>query len=247
MKIFKADLHIHTVLSPCGDLEMSPKRIVQEAKFKNLDIIGITDHNSTRHGDLIKKMAAEVDLFVLTGAEVTTKEEVHCLTFFENPDNLEKFQQYLEKWLPPVKNKPNWFGYQVIVDKDENVIDEEPYLLISGINQSITEVRKKVSDLGGLFIPAHINRPNNSIFSQLGFLPNDLNPDALEIDARTNRKQVLEDYPQFAKYTLLKDSDSHMPERIGAVYNQFRIEERSFDEIRKALHRIDGREVVYND
>ena len=47
MNKYKADLHIHTVLSPCGDLEMSPKIIVEAAGKQGLDIIGITDHNST--------------------------------------------------------------------------------------------------------------------------------------------------------------------------------------------------------
>ena len=47
---FKADMHIHSVLSPCGDIEMSPSAIVAQAKAKGLDIIGLTDHNSTLNG-----------------------------------------------------------------------------------------------------------------------------------------------------------------------------------------------------
>lgn len=47
MKWYKADLHIHSVLSPCGSLDMSPKNIVQSALDKELEIIAITDHNST--------------------------------------------------------------------------------------------------------------------------------------------------------------------------------------------------------
>jgi len=91
MEFFRADLHIHTVLSPCGDLEMSPGNIVSEAAFKGLDIIGITDHNTTRHCDLIARLGSEKGIFVMQGAEVTTKEEVHCLAFFENTDTLKKF------------------------------------------------------------------------------------------------------------------------------------------------------------
>ena len=45
---FKADLHIHTVLSPCGDLEMSPTAIVDRALSRGLDMIAISDHNTTR-------------------------------------------------------------------------------------------------------------------------------------------------------------------------------------------------------
>ncbi len=83
MKSFRADLHIHTTLSPCGDLEMHPVNIVSKAAIQGLDIIGITDHNSTRHCALISRLAAEKGIFVMQGAEVTTKEEVHCLVFFE--------------------------------------------------------------------------------------------------------------------------------------------------------------------
>jgi len=57
MKTYRADLHIHSVLSPCGDLDMSPVNIVEEASRKGLDIIGITDHNTTRHTGLVKRLA----------------------------------------------------------------------------------------------------------------------------------------------------------------------------------------------
>jgi len=110
MKYFRADLHIHTVLSPCGDLEMSPGNIVSEAALRGIDIIGITDHNTTRHCDLVKRLAAEKRIFVMQGAEVTTKEEVHCLAFFENTDALNKFQEYLDSNLPEILNDPSKCG-----------------------------------------------------------------------------------------------------------------------------------------
>ncbi len=92
MKTYRADLHIHTLLSPCGDLSMTPANIVSEALRKKLDIIGITDHNSTRQAGLVGMLGAREGLFVLQGAEVSTREEVHCLVFFENPAELELFQ-----------------------------------------------------------------------------------------------------------------------------------------------------------
>jgi len=110
MRSYRADLHVHTVLSPCGDLEMSPANIVMMAARKGVDVLGIADHNSTKHGMLIKKLAEKEGIFVLTGAEVTTKEEIHCLAFFENNDSLEAFQEYLDKHLPDVKNKPDTLG-----------------------------------------------------------------------------------------------------------------------------------------
>jgi 3',5'-nucleoside bisphosphate phosphatase len=65
-----------------------------------IDILGISDHNSTRHGPLMRRLGEESGIFVLTGAEVTSREEVHCLTFFENDIQLEIFQQYLDQPYP---------------------------------------------------------------------------------------------------------------------------------------------------
>jgi predicted metal-dependent phosphoesterase TrpH len=118
MRDFRADLHIHTVLSPCGDLRMSPANIISEAVKKGIDIIGITDHNTTKHCGLISRLAAQHGIFTMTGAEVTTKEEVHCLAFFENSDTLEIFQNYLDDNLPEIMNVPEIFGDQVEVDED---------------------------------------------------------------------------------------------------------------------------------
>jgi len=92
MNTYRADLHIHSLLSPCGDLEMSPANIVSEASKMGIDIIGITDHNTTRHCNLISRLAADKGIFVMQGAEITTREEVHCLVFFENTDTLDLLQ-----------------------------------------------------------------------------------------------------------------------------------------------------------
>jgi len=244
MQYFRADLHIHTVLSPCGDLEMSPGNIVSEAALRGIDIIGITDHNTTRHCDLVKRLAGEKGIFVMQGAEVTTKEEVHCLAFFENTDALNKFQEYLDLNLPEIKNDPSKFGYQVQVDENENVVYEEKKLLINAISKSIDEVESLVHSLKGLFIPAHINRTKNSIYSQLGFLPVNLKADALEISRATTPGQFLKVHPEIKGFTLLRGSDAHYPGDIGSSTTLFFIEEPSFQEIKMALKGEYGRKII---
>ena len=112
MKHFKADLHIHTCLSPCGDLEMSPGSIVQTAREKGLDIIAVTDHNSTRNVRPCLEIGKELSLFVIPGCEVNTQEEVHCLCYFPDLKALDRFQQYLDEKIPDIKNNPELFGYQ---------------------------------------------------------------------------------------------------------------------------------------
>ncbi len=241
---FWADLHIHTLLSPCGDLEMSPRNIVKQASVKGLDIIGITDHNTTRHCRLITELGMEAGIFVLPGAEVNTQEEVHCLTFFESLETLDIFQRYLDEFLPAIENDPDEFGDQVQVDRDEMIIYEEKRSLFSAINKSIDEVEMKVHELGGLFIPAHIDRPRNSLFSQLGFLPEGLKADALEISRNTEPSNICLKYPELQPYTLIKSSDAHYIEDIGQKKIKLSLKKRSFDEIKKALHKQEGRGLI---
>ncbi len=244
MLVVKADLHVHTVLSPCGDLEMSPVNIVKEAARKQIDILGITDHNSTRHGTLIKKLAEKAGIFVMCGAEVTTKEEVHCLTFFENDELLVDFQVFLDSHLKGVKNKPDLFGYQVVVDEHDNVLEEIDTLLISALDQTIDQVAQKVHSLGGLFIPAHIDRPSYSLIGQLGFVPPDMAADAFEISRFTSRNEIIKRFPYLSDHTFLKNSDAHAPEQIGSRYNLLKIKERSFKEIALAIKGQNGRKVI---
>jgi 3',5'-nucleoside bisphosphate phosphatase len=243
MKIFRADLHIHTVLSPCGDLDMSPKNIVQKAMQMNINIIGITDHNSTLQYKGVKREADRNGIFLLMGVEVTTKEEVHCLVFFEDYKKLHEFQQYLDLHLQSFKNDPSRFGYQVVVDENEMIEYEEERLLILAIDQSIDQVEQKVHELGGLFIPAHVDKSKNSIISQLGFIPKGLAIDALEISVNTTKTAFLEQQGYLKNYTFIQNSDAHIIENIGKNVTTFEIEQLSFSEISLALRGCDGRNV----
>lgn len=244
MKQYRADLHIHTVLSPCGDLEMSPVNIVSEAARKGLDIIGITDHNTTRHCELVTRLAAKKGIFVMQGAEVTTKEEVHCLAFFENTYALKKFQEFLDENLPEIYNDPVKFGYQVQVDEYDKVIYEERKLLINAVAKSIHELETFIHSLHGLFIPAHINKLKNSIYSQLGFLPVNLNADALEISGTAASSGFLTVHPDIKSYSQITGSDAHYQDEIGSAFTIFLLEIPTFEEIRMALNGNEGRKIL---
>ena len=212
MKTRYADLHIHTVLSPCGDLEMSPANILRTARQKGLDIIGITDHNSTREAKIIRDAAENTGLFVLAGAEVTTREEVHCLAFFEEDGQLTDFQTYLDTYLPDIPNNPKKFGYQVVADIQDNIIYEEPKLLISAITPGLEEIEKKVHSLQGIFIPAHIDK------------------------SHTTYTSFIHNYDYLKNYPFIRSSDAHYLPDIGKVSTPFELDEISFSTIREAIH-----------
>lgn len=244
MRIYRADLHIHTLLSPCGDLEMSPANIIEQAKIMGLDIIGIADHNTTRQAELVQELGEENGIMVLMGAEVNTKEEVHCLTFFDSIENLKKFQVYLDAHLTTMKNDPLKFGDQIVVDRDENIVYTEDKILFQAINQSIEEVERKCHELNGLFILSHVDRPKNSIYSQLGFIPEDLAIDAVEISKAYDPKLFIRKHNELERFKILRSSDAHYLNDIGIRYTEFYISEKSFKEISLALKESLGRKVL---
>jgi len=241
MQKFRADLHIHTVLSPCADVEMSPAAIVSKAKEEGLQIIGITDHNSTRNAKLVKQFAQKEGIFALCGVEVTTKEEVHCLAFFEFDHQLDDFQEFLEENITKIPNPDGHFGYQPVVDENEDIIEMVPYYLTSALKKGISPIQKKVYELNGIFIPAHVNRPLNGIFSHLGFIPRNLEFDAMGITGRTTENHVRKHYVVEDKISLLYNSDAHFLTQIGSAFSVFNIEEISFAEVKMALNQEDSR------
>lgn len=234
MTFYRADLHIHTVLSPCGDLEMSPVNIIQQAKANKLDIIGITDHNSTRQCQVIEKLGKEEGIFVLCGAEITTKEEVHCLAFFEKHETLTLFQEFLDAHLPNVTNNPDLFGYQVMVNRHDEILYEEERLLISALDIGIEKLAEWIQMHNGIFIPAHIDKPANSLFSQLGLIPPQLKVDAFEYTGKKTRAQMHQ-LGLSVKATLITNSDAHFPKDIGKRFSVFEMENLSFSAIKEAL------------
>lgn len=233
--MIKADLHVHTVLSPCGDIEMTPAFIVNRAKESDLAIIGITDHNSTLQCREIRRIGEREGIFVLCGAEITTREEVHVLAFVEDEEKLEKLQDYLSEHLPKIPNNVGFFGYQLVVDEDEKILKEEEFLLISAINQTIEQVERFIHSLGGIFIPAHIDKRQNSLLSQLGFLPPGLTVDALEISKQTDLEMFLSQNGNLRKYNFIKSSDAHCPGDFGQTFTELDIDCPSFCSIKEAL------------
>lgn len=246
MNIYKADLHIHTVLSPCGSLDMSPIAIVNTALEKGIQIIGITDHNSTLQSPLVQEIGEERGLFVLCGAEVTSREEVHCLTYFPNLEKLKLFQDYLDEYLPCVQNNSDYFGYQVLVDIDENIVYTEERLLISAINQSIEQISETVFDLDGIFVPAHVDKTKNSIISQLGFFPKNLKVNGIELTQKGIDLDFVNKHNSLSGLTQILNSDAHFIEDIGKGTSSFVIDNLCFDEIKMAFRFENQRNLFIN-
>jgi PHP family Zn ribbon phosphoesterase len=216
---------------------------MERAKAQGIELLGITDHNSTLMCHVMEEVAAEYNIKVLPGAEVTTREEVHCLAFLDNWDAVDQFQKYLEKNLLDIKNNPEKFGHQVTVDRNEQITGEVDKWLIPGINQSIDDVEREVHKLNGLFIPAHIDRMVNGLIAQLGFIPPDLQVDAMELSKHVTLEDFRNEHPEIDNYSVIQDSDAHYLQNIGNSGFWLHAEELTFEEFRMALKSKKGRKI----
>lgn len=241
LKIFKADLHIHTCLSPCGELEMSPRGIAEQAKIKEIDILGICDHNSSENVPALIKAAQKYEIVVLPGMEVTSQEEVHILALFDELDSALKLQEIIYAHLHG-ENDEKLFGMQVVVNEDDEVLGFNNKLLIGASTLSVEEVVQTIHELNGLAIASHIDRERFSLIGQLGFIPEGLALDALEISPAISFEEAKDKFnPPFP---LTCASDAHFIEDIGRSTTSFYIEEGTTKEIKKALMNADGRKVI---
>lgn len=216
---------------------MSPLAIINKAKERSLDIIGVTDHNSTLMAPIIKEIGEREGVYVLCGAEVTTIEEVHILAFVDGSKALTQLQEYLNRYLMKVPNNPDIFGYQLVVNESEEVLYQEENLLIGAIEQSLDEVERFVHSLGGIFIPAHIDKASNSLLSQLGFLPPDLSVDALEFSANCKVDSFIKNNAYLIGNSFICSSDAHYIEDVGRCSTLLEMNSISFESIKEAVKR----------
>jgi len=235
--MFKADLHIHTCLSPCAELEMSPRNIVQRACERGLDIIAICDHNSGENAPYTSRSAENTDLTVTYGMEITSMEEVHILALFENKQTMLSMQSLVYEHLQGV-NIDDLYGDQVVVNEHDEIMGFNQRLLIGATGLTVERIVHEIHELGGIAIAAHIDRESFSILSQLGFVPEGLNLDAFEISAPERLEEYGDDYQPLVSF-----SDAHTLEGIGSSYTKFYMEAANLTEMGKALHGEQGRGV----
>ncbi len=244
LKKYKIDLHNHSVLSPCGGLEMSPLAVIARAKELGLDIIAITDHNSCKNCQAYYELGKEQGIVVICGVEIQTMEEIHVVALFPNVEEAMKFDEQLYEALLPIENNPDYFGDQVIVDKDENILGLEERALINSVVWDFETTVSKVKEFDSICFPAHIDAQTNSVISQLGFLPANLSIDGVGITARCDIKSFLADNSYLANLTVIRNSDAHYLNDMGTGSCFARLEEATFAELKRAFAREDGREII---
>ncbi len=215
---FYYDLHIHSDLSPCGSNDMTPNNIINMSLLKGLNIISVTDHNTTSNLPAVMEASEGTGIEVIPGIEVNTKEEVHVLCYFKNLENAMEFGSIIYDSIPDVKNNTNIFGEQNIYNYKDEIKGSLEKLLINASSYTIEEIYSIAKKYNGIMIPAHINKMSNSILGVLGFIPFNLRIDFVEVYSKLPISNKITE-----KYRVIYNSDAHQLIDISEAINYFEL------------------------
>lgn len=240
MRWWRADLHIHSTLSACASLAMSPARIVFEARRARLDLIAVCDHNAAENGPYVRRLAGSAPV-VLMGMEIQTAEEVEILAYFADEESPLLLQEELYQNLPDVPCDPKLFGDQVVVNGGGDIVRRVDRLLLSPVALPLGEVVQRIEQLGGVAVPSHVERIPGGLLAVLGLFPEGNWPVAVEIAPWTSLPDVCRTWPELRQRAIIRSSDAHYPEEIGRAWTEFQLAAPTLDEIHDAFHNRNGR------
>lgn len=234
MKYFY-DLHLHSCLSPCGDMDMTPNNIVNMAKILGLDVIALTDHNTSLNCKAAMEAGKEIGLLVIPGMELTTSEDIHAVCLFPTLEKAISLSEYVDERRIKIKNKAEIYGRQVIMNNRDEEIGEIEALLLPSSNISIMEAYSKVKEFGGICYPAHIDRDSYSILSVLGEIDEYCGFRTAELADKSKESELKELHPVLNNMKIVTSSDAHYLENMKEAENFLELDELSAEALIKYL------------
>ena len=227
MSRYYYDLHIHSCLSPCAEDDMTPANIAGMAALKGLTLLALTDHNSCRNCPAFFDACKAFGIVPVPGMELTTAEDIHMVVLFPSLEQAMAFDEEIHGRIIPVKNRPEIFGNQWIVDCDDNLLATEETLLINATDLDVDSALELVRRYGGAVYPAHIDRPSNGMIAVLGTVPADYGFTCVEFNDYGQREQILRDHGLEQCKTLCS-SDAHDLGRINEADNFIDLEDEPY-------------------
>ncbi len=209
MSRYYYDFHIHSCLSPCGDDDMTPANIAGAATLAGLNIVALTDHNTSKNCPAFMRAARHYGIVAVAGMELTTAEDIHVVCLFEKLDEALAFSDEIERHLVPIKNRPEIFGRQQIMDEEDNILGEEEFLLSNATDISVENVPELVRSFNGVCFPAHIDRTANGIVSILGVFPEDAEFNCYELHSKEKQSEYENRFNHLKNKICLTGSDAH--------------------------------------
>ena len=206
---------------------MTPYNLVNMAKILGLDIIALTDHNSAQNCRAAMTVGESVGLTVVPGMELCTSEEVHIVCLFDDVKNAEAFSDYVLSTVPPVKNRSEIFGDQLIMNDGDGIVGTQELLLTTASGISIENAVETVGQYGGVCYPAHIDRSSYSVISNLGMITDEMNFAAVEMTENADQNEYRSKYPIIKDMPVFVSSDAHYLENMREAKHTIDVAENS--------------------
>ena len=231
------DLHIHSALSPCADNDMTPNNIAGMAAIKGLSLLALTDHNSAKNCPAFFDACKQQGIVAIAGMELSTAEDIHLVCLFESLDDAMRFDAEIEKHLMPIKNRPEIFGDQIILDSEDEPVGTVDTLLISATDLPIDEAISLAKSFGAHVHPAHIDRESNGIVAILGDIPAEYGFSIFELRERENAQKLCSTVEELNEKNILVCSDAHHLWDISEAENSLMIDDEPYSSalVRKRL------------
>lgn len=232
------DLHIHSCLSPCGDDDMTPANIAGMAGLCGLQLIALTDHNSTKNCPAFFAACRQNGIIPVAGCELTTAEDIHVICLFPSLEAATEFDAALQAKRILIPNKEEVFGNQLIIGEGDEVIGHEPHLLINATALSLEQAYDFARIFGAAVYPAHVDRESNGIIAALGDLPDSPPYRTAEYNLPENREGYRKKYPLLQNTNTVVCSDAHRLEALRDAENQLELEGETEAEITRSLIKL---------
>ncbi len=226
MNRYYYDLHIHSCLSPCADDDMTPANIAGMASLKGLTLLALTDHNSCRNCPAFFEACKAFGIVPVPGMELTTAEDIHLIVLFPTLEQAMAFDEEIHSRIIPIRNRPDIFGNQWVVDSDDNLLETEDVLLINATDLDVDSAIALVERCGGVIYPAHIDRPSNGMVAILGSVPKEYGFSCVELNDMTQRERILAE--QGLDCPVLCSSDAHDLGRINEAEHFLELEDEPY-------------------
>lgn len=228
MNKYYYDFHIHSCLSPCGDDDMTPNNIVGMGVLNGLNIMALTDHNTSKNCPAFFKAAKRNSIIPIAGMELTTAEDIHIVCLFRELEAAMEFDRTVEMHRLKYPNRTDIFGNQLILDENDELIGTEEFYLPNATDISVEQAPKLVKEHGGFCYPAHIDRESNGIIAVLGDLPPDSGFNAVEFNLADNIKPYSEKYTSVSDKKIIVSSDAHYLWNIKEKKEYFSIDDEPY-------------------
>ena len=228
MSKYYYDLHMHSCLSPCAGDDMTPANIAGMATLAGLQVVALTDHNTTKNCPAFFEACKAYGLVPIAGMELTTAEDIHIVCLFDSLEAAMQFDTVVDTYRIKIPNRPKIFGNQHIVDTDDNIIGIEEDLLINATTLSVQEAVDLARSHGAAVHPAHIDREGNGIIAILGDIPEDVHFTTVEFHDRENEEQYRQQYSSLQGKKAIYCSDSHYLENMPDAANQIEIPDEPY-------------------